>query len=324
MCDRLTGLPLPSDCCIFTVLERLRRSNKAAYTPCAVAIGPYHRQLKSLEPMEDHKLLDRIFGKPWILKDVYRDMTLLKTRSRFLSSRGCSKRHLVKKIGGGVAGEARGLTEVKHIIDALRLSFLPSMNPTPHRGNEPIKFSPRATELVATRSKCLFNIKFEDGELKISCLVLHDWIESLFRNIIAFEQCYYKNASNRNLISYMVFMDHLVDTPADTELLMDKGIVENWLSNKEAPTNLINAFCRETSMLRYEYYFHSLSNELVELCQRPYNKWKATLKRDYYSNPWVIISVIATVALLLLTVVQVVCSVLSLACPSFLNGKLLL
>ncbi|KAL3750376.1 hypothetical protein ACJRO7_011387 [Eucalyptus globulus] len=141
-------------------------------------------------------------------------------------------------------------------------------------------------------SKCLFNIKFEDRELKISRLVLHDGTESLFRNIIAFEQCYYKNASNGILISYMVFMDHLFDTPVDTKLLMDKGIIENWLSNKEAPTDLIN---------------------LVEHCQRPYNKWKVTLKRDYYSNPWVIISVIAAMALLLLTVVQAVCSVLSLA-----------
>ncbi|KAL3750372.1 hypothetical protein ACJRO7_011383 [Eucalyptus globulus] len=106
-------------------------------------------------------------------------------------------------------------------------------------------------------------------------------------------------------------MDHLVDTPINTELLMDKGIIENWLSNKEAPTDLINY--KETSMLRSEYYFYSLSNELVEHFQRPYNKWKATLKRDYCSNPWVIISVIAAVALLLLIVVQAVCSVLSLA-----------
>lgn len=101
----------------------------------------------------------------------------------------------------------------------------------------------------------------------------------------------------------MEFMNHLVDTPADTELLMDKGIIENWLSNKEVSIDLINAFCKETSMLRSEYYFYSLNNELVEHYQRPYNKWKATLKRDYCTNSWVIISVIAAVALLLLTVV---------------------
>ncbi|KAL3750370.1 hypothetical protein ACJRO7_011381 [Eucalyptus globulus] len=42
---------------IFTVPETLRRSNGEAYPPRAVAIGPYHRDLKSFEPMEDHKLL---------------------------------------------------------------------------------------------------------------------------------------------------------------------------------------------------------------------------------------------------------------------------
>ncbi|XP_039162991.1 uncharacterized protein LOC120290695 [Eucalyptus grandis] len=152
--------------------------------------------------------------------------------------------------------EAHMLTEVKHIVDALRLSFLPLMNATPHREMN-----------LSSESKCLFDLKFEDGELKIPHLVLHDGTESLFRNIITFEQCYYKNAINRNLINYMVFMDHLVDTSADTELLMDKGIIENWLSNKKAHTDLINVFCKETSMLRYEYYFHSLNNELVEHCQ---------------------------------------------------------
>lgn len=94
---------------------------------------------------------------------------------------------------------------------------------------------------------------------------------------------------------------------------MDKGIIENWLNNKEAPTDLINTFCKETSMLRSEYYFYSLSNELVEHCQRPYNKWKATLKRNYCSNPWVIISVIPAMALLLLTSTGCVLSPLDLA-----------
>ncbi|XP_039165415.1 UPF0481 protein At3g47200-like [Eucalyptus grandis] len=51
------GLSLPSDCCIFTIPERLRRKNEEAYTPCVVAIGPYHRRNLSLMPMEDYKLL---------------------------------------------------------------------------------------------------------------------------------------------------------------------------------------------------------------------------------------------------------------------------
>lgn len=174
--------------------------------------------------------------------------------------------------------------------------------------------------MFSGESKHLFDIKFENGELKIPCLVLYDRTESFFRNVIAFEECYYPYKSEGNLLSYMFFIDQLVNTPADTRLLIDNGIIENWLSNEEAATDLINAFCKETTLGDNKYYFNSLSQQLVKHCYKPYNKWEelyngwmATLKHDYCGNPWVITSVIGAVVLLLLTVVQTVCSILSVA-----------
>ncbi|KAI6681368.1 hypothetical protein NL676_035249 [Syzygium grande] len=191
---------------------------------------------------------------------------------------------------------------LEHFVDVIRLSFFSSVGKAPNKRNKKIKFPPSVTQLVAAgvklrrgETECLFDIEFENGVLKIPCLVLDDWTESYFRNIIAFEQCCY--SSNNYLTDYIGFMDQLVDTPGNTELLIDKEIIENWLSNKEAVAQLINNFAKEI-LLSENYHFSSLSDKLIKHCQRPYNKWKATLKRDYCTNPWVVISVIAAVLLL--------------------------
>ncbi|KAI6681361.1 hypothetical protein NL676_035242 [Syzygium grande] len=342
--SKFAGLSPPSDCCIFTVPEWLRQSNEEAYTPRVVAIGPYHRLNPSLMPMEDHKLRylenflqdnqncnledyveqvllmhsgyqmtlprDRIFGKPWMLSDVRRDMTLLENQMPFfviqrlfIMARGTHEDctpglllELVDEFFNPITKMERFpgslmWSEVKHLVDAIRHFLLLSVM-APDNGNEGIKFAPSAMELVAAgvklrrgESKCLLDIEFEKGA----------------QNPV----------SHRYLTDYMAFMDGLVDTPSDAELLINKGIIENWLSNKEDAANLINTFGKEIEICD-DYYFCSLSDKLIKHCQSPCNKWKATLKHDHCRNPWVVISVIAAAVLLLLTVAQTVCSILSL------------
>ncbi|GAY62542.1 hypothetical protein CUMW_218610 [Citrus unshiu] len=47
--------PLPSNCCIYRVPERLRQINEKAYTPQVVSIGPLHHGKANLQFMEAHK-----------------------------------------------------------------------------------------------------------------------------------------------------------------------------------------------------------------------------------------------------------------------------
>ncbi|KAF7852061.1 hypothetical protein BT93_L0589 [Corymbia citriodora subsp. variegata] len=278
---------------------------------------------------------DRIFGNPRMLYDVRRDMTLLENQMPFFAIDG-----LFKMVFGAHQKHMPGLlelaygffrpgtniedmpevvmeSEVQHFLDAIRLLYLPSVRKAPCESEEEMEFIPSATELVAAgvklrkgKSKCLFDIVFKNEVLEIPQLKILYPTESCFRNIIAFEQCYYRNDSY--LIDYMCFMDHLVNTPGDAKLLIDKGIIENWLGNDDAATHLINTLCRETFMRSNNAYFYSLRRKLVEHCQKPHNKWKTTFKRDYCSSPWTVLSVIAAMVLLTLTVVQTVCSLLSL------------
>lgn len=402
---RLEGLSPLSECCIFIVPKMLRQTNKEAYTPQVIAIGPYHRSNESLKLMEDHKLLylqdflwhneslslehytrtvkswedevrqcydkqidlnsnqftemilldgtfliqlllinsgqvswppnDRIFDKPWLLADVCRDMALLENQIPFfvvqrLFSMAFGTQQPKKLLelvclffetSTGMDKLPESVMEseskVKHLVDVIRLSFLQSET-MPQNGTNLMEeqLPPRATDLVAAgvklrrgESKYLLDIEFKKGVLKIPQLVLYDVTEYYIRNIIAFEQCYHE--CNRYLTDYMVFMDRLVDTSGDAKLLIDKGIIRHQLSNEEAVPELLNALGKEVTLSQPNYYFKSLSHELIKHCEKTHNKWKATFKRDYCSSPWVVISVIAAVVLLLLTVVQTVCSVLS-------------
>ncbi|XP_042483063.1 UPF0481 protein At3g47200-like [Macadamia integrifolia] len=48
--------PLGTTTCIYRVHKRIRKMNEDAYTPEMVSIGPYHRGIENLKPMEDLKL----------------------------------------------------------------------------------------------------------------------------------------------------------------------------------------------------------------------------------------------------------------------------
>ncbi|KAG5232149.1 UPF0481 protein [Salix suchowensis] len=70
--------------------------------------------------------------------------------------------------------------------------------------------------------------------------------------------------------------------------------------------------------LQQENYFNTngfligICEELTLHCRKRTHKWKATLKMVYFNNPWTGISVLAATSLLVLTVIQTVCSILQL------------
>ena len=56
---------------------------------------------------------------------------------------------------------------------------------------------------------------------KLSLSSLHDSREIKLRNIIALEQCHYPK--HTHVCSYALFLDYLIDTDKDVDLLLEKG-----------------------------------------------------------------------------------------------------
>lgn len=158
-----------------------------------------------------------------------------------------------------------------------------------------IKFKRRKTDRF-------WDIKFENGILRIPRLLIHDGTRSLFLNLIAFEQCHLD--CTNDITSYVVFMDNLINSPEDVGHLHYFGIIEHWLGSDAEVADLFNRLCQEVVFDMNDSYLSRLSEDINRYYNHRWNAWRASLKHNYFNNPWAIISVVAAVVLLLLTFAQ--------------------
>ncbi|KAL5819676.1 hypothetical protein ACOSQ4_023518 [Xanthoceras sorbifolium] len=158
-----------------------------------------------------------------------------------------------------------------------------------------IKFRKRKTDRF-------WDIKFKNGILRIPRLFIHDGTKSLFLNLIAFEQCHL-DCSN-DITSYVIFMDNLINSPEDVGYLHYCGIIEHWLGSDAEVADLFNRLCQEVVFDINDSYLSRLSGDVNQYYNHKWNAWRASLRHNYFSNPWAIISFVAAVVLLLLTFAQ--------------------
>ncbi|KAG6667793.1 hypothetical protein I3843_01G116800 [Carya illinoinensis] len=71
-----------------------------------------------------------------------------------------------------------------------------------------------------------------------------------------------------------------------------------------------NRFCHYTYFGR-DFYYAGIIKEVNKHCDRPWNRWMAKLRGDYFNSPWALLSVLAAVLLLPLAIAQTVFSILS-------------
>ncbi|RZC86206.1 hypothetical protein C5167_007392 [Papaver somniferum] len=180
-------------------------------------------------------------------------------------------------------------------------------------------FIPSATELgrAGVRFKKgsaegnFLDIKFNStGILEIPPLYVYDGTDQLFRNIIACEQIY---GGRYSMSSYVSFMDFLINSADDVKLLRKQGIVTNYLGCDQDVSDMFNKFC--VGISDGGDYYSTHIKDINKFYTKRRHIWKATLKREYFSNPWAIISVVAAILLITLTIISTVFGILSFFIP---------
>jgi hypothetical protein len=86
-----------------------------------------------------------------------------------------------------------------HFVDLLRKFYLPHPQSLPRRKSQIVEHMYGATQLnevglkfeVNRSSKCLLDLQYEKGVLKIPRFTLDNCTELYARNLMAFEQCHY-------------------------------------------------------------------------------------------------------------------------------------
>lgn len=285
---------------------------------------------------------DRIFGKPSLEHVIRRDLLLIENQLPFFvleelyglvfdDNDECFQSsipliHLTSEvvIGKRELPNKFKRREILHLVDFLRTYLLPKhlrdpnyVSTSSRDGAACWEFPPGVGDLhdsgikfVLHKSDSLLDIEFKDGVLYIPKLEVEDHTESILLNLSAYEQCHYH--SDSYIVDYVLMMDVLITTLKDVDILLSSGIITNALGNNDEVANLFNTICRETNYEAHNFYYTDICRRLVAHSKAPWNKWKATLKHDYFNNPWTIISVVAAIVLLILTVVQTVCSVIAL------------
>ncbi|XP_052482035.1 UPF0481 protein At3g47200 isoform X1 [Gossypium raimondii] len=156
----------------------------------------------------------------------------------------------------------------------------------------------------------MFDITFDNGtkELKIPTLKVDHSTERTFRNYMAYEQLW---GVRKYYVDYVLFMDKLINTGKDVELLRKSGIIDNWLGDDEAVTKIFNKLGYFVYYDTEAFYYEDIADRVNKHCKKDWNIWKAKLKKDYFNTPWSPISFLAALVLLLITILQTIFSLLS-------------
>ncbi|KAJ0036001.1 hypothetical protein Pint_25312 [Pistacia integerrima] len=209
------------------------------------------------------------------------------------------------------------IERINHVLDLIHLNWSPFSSETEDKWGfircatelkeAGIKFkSPKVDEKNASS---LFGIKFENGIMKIPMLKIDDNSESFFRNLIAHEQLLH-DPDYSYVTDYLKFMNCLMNTSGDVELLCQSEVVQNGLGDDKVLANMFNRLSDNVTFFPASFRYYELFRQVNNHCGRRWNKWKANLRHKYFNTPWALISFIAAVFLLLLTVAQTVFTVL--------------
>ncbi|KAK6912626.1 Protein of unknown function DUF247, plant [Dillenia turbinata] len=270
--------------------------------------------------IRDDEGRDCIFGKPYLHGDVLCDLALLENQLPFFvldglydlsvhsSSDDSSKSFLKLTINYfNLQDKIDDYSKINklplnHLLDVIRICNVLdlSSNPTPSasQDGDTFEIAPSATKLhecgVRFRAGTRFLIlQFENGVLVLPKLVL-DFFgprESVFRNIIAFENCYHER--DRHFIDFFMFFDNLIKTTKDVDLLVQNGIIRIYQGDSSMVAKFFNTIVIDIKQDSTKYNFTGVCRELNNYCRIPRHRWMATLRRDYFGNPWTVLSLIA-------------------------------
>lgn len=165
------------------------------------------------------------------------------------------------------------------------------------------------------RYTTVLDINFQNGVIEIPRTEFWDQTNAELLNYIAFEQCYCH--SKKHFTTYTIFMDCLINNIKDVEILCREGIIANWLGSDEDLAAAYNKMGRELALCHKDFYLGGVCEDINRYCESAWPKLRASLVHDYFKNPWAIISFIAALILLLLTMTQTFFS----SFPKFAYGK---
>ncbi|KAL6621239.1 hypothetical protein ACP70R_033671 [Stipagrostis hirtigluma subsp. patula] len=170
-----------------------------------------------------------------------------------------------------------------------------------------IRFKTRESE--GQRKHSLLDIRFMDGVMEVPRLAIDEGTESLFKNLVALEQT--DNRFGNDFSAYIFFMSHVIATPEDATMFVERGIIVHMLDSDEEVSDM---FTRITKQVTFRFDFRNYLESLCQTLERHYqsrlNRWIAWLWLNHFRNPWLALAALAAGVVLFCTIVQTIYTVL--------------
>ncbi|XP_021859000.1 UPF0481 protein At3g47200-like isoform X3 [Spinacia oleracea] len=110
-------------------------------------------------------------------------------------------------------------------------------------------------------------LRFEREVLRMPSLLIDNHTASVFRNIVAYEQCH--RECKPDMTTYLFFLDKLINSAEDVGLLHYEGVIQHTLGSNKQVAKLVNNLCVEVEHDGQESY-------LCEVVER----------LNFYSDRW--------------------------------------
>ncbi|KAK7300371.1 hypothetical protein RJT34_11215 [Clitoria ternatea] len=152
----------------------------------------------------------------------------------------------------------------------------------------------------------LKDVTFDDGVLKLPHIQVDDSTRYIFLNLLAFERLHV--GAGNEVTSYVYFMDNIIDTEADVDILHKNDILCNALECNKAVAQMFNSLAKDITVVGAD--IENEQKKMARYCRKWWKKWRANLIHTYFRNPWSTVSLHAAIFLFALTTVQTVFTVL--------------
>ncbi|XP_072995195.1 UPF0481 protein At3g47200-like [Typha latifolia] len=148
----------------------------------------------------------------------------------------------------------------------------------------------------------ILDITFRNGVMEIPPIPILDFTKPFFTNLVAFEQSI--RLGKMRMMSFSVLMDSLLNTEKDVAILQHCDVIDNMLGSEEEVALFFNQLGEYVFVDPQNHYFAEMFRDVNYYRDSTWHKHKARLVHDYFSSPWAILSLVAALVLLVLTLLQ--------------------
>ncbi|KAJ9695436.1 hypothetical protein PVL29_010751 [Vitis rotundifolia] len=174
-----------------------------------------------------------------------------------------------------------------------------------------IHFKPSPTSYLTDIS---FKSHFcTSGCLKLPIISMNTSTMIIFLNLVAFESSNTSKTTTNNLgiISYLCFLDSLIDRWDDVKELQAAGILRNFAGEQREVAQFFNVVCSKLvpNLSVYEDVILQIDNHVKRHDNSRWRKGYFEFKQKYFSSPWSFIALIGAIIGLTLTGIEAFTSV---------------